>query len=156
MCGQENADYAFIVDASGSILSEEFLKLKQFIKGVVDYLSIGPELTHVGLIEYSRSAKMQFSFTQSFDKAEIKQLVDNVPHTAGITRIDLALKVASEQLFTSEGGMRPTARKVNIYYYLFECLHGIVLHLVLKPLHVELPLLPNLKILFWCNCNFRA
>lgn len=113
MCGQENADYAFIVDASGSILPEEFLKLKQFIKGVVDYLSIGPELTHVGLIEYSRSAKMQFSFTTSFDKAEIKQLVDDVPHTAGITRIDLALKVASEQLFTSEGGMRPTSRKVK-------------------------------------------
>ena len=113
VCGQENADYSFLVDASGSILPEEFEKLKTFIKGVVNYLRIGPDLTHVGLIEYSRSAKMQFSFTTSFDKEEIKRLVDDVPHTAGITRIDLALKVASEQLFTSEGGMRATSRKVK-------------------------------------------
>ena len=113
VCGQENADYAFLVDASGSILPEEFLKLKQFIKGVVDYLFIGPALTHVGLIEYSISAKMQFSFTTSYDKEEIKRLVDGVPHTAGITRIDLALKVAAEDLFTPAGGMRPNSRKVK-------------------------------------------
>lgn len=113
MCGQENADYSFLVDASGSILPEEFVKLKQFIKGVVDYLFIGPALTHVGLIEYSRSAKMQFRFTTSYDKEEIKKLVDDIPHTAGITRIDLALKVAAEELFTPEGGMRPNSSKVK-------------------------------------------
>ena len=113
VCGQENADYSFLVDASGSILPEEFVKLKQFIKGVVDYLFIGSTLTHVGLIEYSGSAKMQFSFTTSYDKEEIKRLVDVVPHTSGITRIDLALKVASEELFTPQGGMRPNSRKVK-------------------------------------------
>ena len=113
VCGQENADYSFLVDASGSILPEEFVKLKQFIKGVVEYLFIGPALTHVGLIEYSRSAKMQFSFTTSYNKEEIKKLVDAVPHTAGITRIDLALKVAAEELFTLEGGMRPNSTKVQ-------------------------------------------
>lgn len=113
MCGQENADYSFLVDASGSILPEEFVKLKQFIKGVVDYLSIGPALTHVGLIEYSRSAEVRINFTTSYDKEEIKKLVDEVPHTAGITRIDLALEVASNQLFTPTGGMRPNSRKVK-------------------------------------------
>ena len=100
------------MDASGSILDEEFVKLKQFINGVVDYLSIGPALTHVGVIEYSKSANMELSFNTSFDKEEIKRLVNNVTHTAGITRIDLALKVASEELFTPAGGMRPTSRKV--------------------------------------------
>ena len=114
VCGQENADYGFLVDASGSILPDEFLKLKQFIKGVVDYLRIGPTYTHVGLIEYSRSAKMQFNFIESYDKAEINTLVDAVPHTAGITRIDLALQVAAEQLFTLDvGGMRQNSRKVK-------------------------------------------
>jgi len=123
VCGQENADYSFLVDTSGSILQPEFVKLKQFIKGVVDYLSIGPALTHVGLIEYSRSAKMQFSFTSSYDKEEIKKLVDNVPHTAGITRIDLALKVAAEELFTEEGGRRESSRKVK---YVTSCQISII------------------------------
>ena len=117
MCGQENADYAFLVDASGSILSEEFLKLKQFIKGVVDYLKIGENFTHVGLIEYSHSAKVQFNFTRSFDKEEIKRFVDGIPHTAGITRIDLALNVYFKKLLTPEEGMRPLSRKVNCLNY---------------------------------------
>ena len=114
VCGQDNADYAFLMDASGSILPSEFQILKDFIKRVIDFLQIGPALTHVGVIEYSRGANMELSFSTSYDKEEIKKLVDAVPHTAGITRIDLALKVASEQLFTPQGGMRENARKVNV------------------------------------------
>jgi len=119
VCGQENADYSFLVDASGSIQTKEFDTLKQFLKGVVDYLKIGPAFTHVGLIQYSTSAKMQFSFTTSYDKEEIKKLVDEVSNTGGITRIDLALKVASEELFTEQGGMRNSSRKVK---YVLSCL----------------------------------
>ena len=113
MCAQENADYAFLMDASGSILPTEFLLLKSFIKQVIDFLLIGPDLTHVGVIEYSRSANMELSFSTSYDKEEIKSLVDAIEHTAGITRIDLALKVAKEELFTQKGGMRESARKVT-------------------------------------------
>ena len=115
MCGRENADYAFLMDASGSILPKEFQLLKAFVKQVIDFLLIGPSLTHIGVIEYSRAANMELSFSTSYDKEEIKRLVDNVTHTAGITRIDLALKVASEELFTSEGGMRESSKKVKFY-----------------------------------------
>ena len=124
MCGQENADYAFLMDASGSILPDEFQELKDFVKQVIDFLRIGPSLTHIGVIEYSRGANMELSFSTSYDKEEIKRLVDNVTHTAGITRIDLALKVASEELFTSEGGMRETARKVKLVkVFMYSQLH---------------------------------
>lgn len=112
MCGQASADYAFLMDASGSILPPEFDILKQFVKQVIDFLQIGPDKTHVGVIEYSRGASLQLNFTRSFNKTEIKELVDGVPHTAGITRIDLALKIASEELFTTQGGMRDDSRKV--------------------------------------------
>ena len=40
--GQESADYAMLVDASGSILPEEFDIVKEFVKQVVDFLEIGP------------------------------------------------------------------------------------------------------------------
>ena len=118
VCGQASADYAFLMDASGSILPPEFDILKQFVKQVIDFLQIGPDKTHVGVIEYSRGASLQLNFTRSFNKTEIKELVDGVPHTAGITRIDLALKIASEELFTTQGGMRDDSRKVlNLYLY---------------------------------------
>lgn len=114
MCGQENADYAFLMDASRSILPDEFQLVKNYVKDVIDYLSIGPALTHVGVIEYSKSAKMELAFDKSYDREEIKRIVDKVPHTKGITRIDLALQVASQELFTAAiGGMRNTSRKVK-------------------------------------------
>lgn len=112
MCGQFNADYAFLVDTSGSILEQEFVIVQTFIKQVIDYLQIGPNLTHVGVIEYSTRASLQLKFSTSYDKEEIKTLVDGVDQTFGITRIDLALKVAAEELFTPAGGMRASSRKV--------------------------------------------
>ena len=116
LCGPEDAfaDYAFLIDASSSILPSEFDILKTFVKRVIDFLQIGPNQTHVGVIEYSRSASLQLNFSRSFDKREIKSFVEQVPHTAGITRIDLALKVASEQLFTPQEGMRDDSRKVKL------------------------------------------
>ena len=116
LCGPEDAfaDYAFLIDASSSILPSEFDILKTFVKRVIDFLQIGPNQTHVGVIEYSRNASLQFNFSRSYDKREIKNFVEQVPHTAGITRIDLALKVASEQLFTPQEGMRDGSRKVRL------------------------------------------
>lgn len=116
LCGPEDAlaDYAFLIDASGSMLPSEFDILKTFVKRVIDFLQIGPNQTHVGVIEYSKGASLQLNFSRSFDKREIKSFVEQVPHTAGITRIDLALKVASEQLFTLQEGMRDGSRKVMI------------------------------------------
>ena len=114
MCGQLNADYAFLVDTSGSILEEEYRILQRFVTQVIDFLLIGENLTHVGLIEYSSGASLQFNFIQSFDKQEIKKSVENVRQTGGLTRIDLALKIASQQLFTQEGGMRSSSRKVKV------------------------------------------
>ena len=116
LCGPEGAfaDYAFLIDASSSILPSEFDILKTFVKRVIDFLQIGPNQTHVGVIEYSRGASLQLNFSRSYDKREIKSFVEQVPHTAGITRIDLALKVASEQLFTPQEGMRDDSRKVKL------------------------------------------
>ena len=116
LCGPEGAfaDYAFLIDASSSVLPSEFDILKTFVKRVIDFLQIGPNQTHVGVIEYSKGASLQLNFSRSYDKREIKSFVEQVPHTAGITRIDLALKVASEQLFTLQEGMRDDSRKVKL------------------------------------------
>ena len=116
LCGPEGAfaDYAFLIDASSSILPSEFDILKTFVKRVIDFLQIGPNQTHVGVIEYSKGASLQLNFSRSYDKREIKSFVEQVPHTAGITRIDLALKVASEQLYTLQEGMRDGSRKVRL------------------------------------------
>lgn len=79
------------MDGSSSIFPEEFVKMKQFIKAVIDHLSICPSLTHIGIIEFSKHARMERSF--HLDREEIKRLVDEVPHTAGFTRIDLVFPI---------------------------------------------------------------
>lgn len=131
MCGQLNADYAFLVDTSGSILEEEYRILQRFVTQVIDFLLIGENLTHVGLIEYSSSASLQFNFIQSFDKQEIKKSVENVRQTGGLTRIDLALKIASQQLFTQEGGMRSSSRKVKVQWFLNDAFLNCAIYVLL-------------------------
>ena len=44
VCGQFSADYAFLMDASGSILPPEFDILKRFVKQVID--DVGREDFH--------------------------------------------------------------------------------------------------------------
>lgn len=101
------------MDASGSIRRREFQQLKNFINSIVEFLQVGPTLTHIGVIEYSSSASLRLKFDDTYNKEEIQKRVDLIPHTRGLTRIDLALRVASEQLFTPAGGMRPNSRKVK-------------------------------------------
>ncbi|KAK3745091.1 hypothetical protein QZH41_004387 [Actinostola sp. cb2023] len=113
VCGQDASDYAFLIDSSGSIRRHEFKLLQSFIKDTIEFLHVSRLKTHIGLIEYSSKAKLWLKFDDTYDKKLVQQKVDQIIHTRGLTRIDLALKIASEQLFVSAGGMRRYSRKVN-------------------------------------------
>lgn len=101
------------MDASGSIRKGEFVLLQSFVKDTIEFLTVSESQTHIGVIAYSSDATLELKFDDSYNKIEVQQKVDQVTHTRGLTRIDLALKVASEQLFVPAGGMRVNARKVN-------------------------------------------
>ena len=56
----QQADIVFLVDGSGSIGSGNFLKLENFVKGIVGKLDVGADTVHVGVVQFSNYPKQEF------------------------------------------------------------------------------------------------
>ena len=110
-------DLAFVVDSSGSISRSNFRRLKKMLKGLLEYLNVGPDGTHAAMVAYSTDAKVEFKF-DTFLGSDITvenyaAAFDVVKHQEGYTYINLGLRLAKEELFTTDAGMRPDAIKVS-------------------------------------------
>lgn len=98
-------DVGFIVDASGS-LRLEYHKEKAFIKELVDSLGVGLSSTRVGVVTFSHIADLSIRLSQFNSKEDLKKAIDALPMIGATTRIDKALKVVVDQLFTKANGAR--------------------------------------------------
>ena len=99
-------DIAFILDSSGSIMKDEFSEARNFVKAIMETLTVSRESSHVGVMIYSNEARIMARFNEIQSNKELEDELDNLPHLRGKTRIDLALRLANAQLFTGSGGMR--------------------------------------------------
>lgn len=84
-CDDSYADVVFIVDASYSIGLENFQKVKEFIKQVVQIFHVGPQNTRVALIQYSTLAVMEFKLNSFTDVMDVLDAIDNVTYSGGAT-----------------------------------------------------------------------
>ena len=112
-CSQP-VDIAFIMDASGSIGHDDFDREKRFVQAVAKSFGVSKEGSHVGVITYSDAAAMNIKFGQHEDLASFVRDLKSLPYSRGRTRIDLALQLASEELFTRRNGMRPKVPKIAV------------------------------------------
>ena len=49
-----------MVDGSGSIGRQNFMKMENFLKGLVGKLDVGPNNVHVGLMQFSSRPQREF------------------------------------------------------------------------------------------------
>ena len=107
-------DIAFAVDASTSVGEWGYSKEKNFVRNVVRLFGISRSGTHVAVIVYSTKASVQIPLTRYLSYATFFYGVGRLPYTRGITRIDLALKAAAEEVFVEDGGSRSNVPKILI------------------------------------------
>ena len=50
---QTKLDLAFVIDGSGSVGVNNFIKVKKFLKDIVDFYNVGFDQTRIALIAYS-------------------------------------------------------------------------------------------------------
>ena len=108
-------DLGFLVDASGSIRPQEWLKVIDFVKNLLDRFDVSKDGTHVGAITYSTIAELHLRFNTVKGKhylQEVKNLLSDMRLLNGFTFPYKALKLANEELFSSRGGMRTESKKV--------------------------------------------
>ena len=110
-------DLVFVLDASGSV-REDWNVLLDFVVNVAKRVNMGPGRTHIGLVHFGNQATKLLDFTK-FDEtpyseaailAEIQRIRRPLPTER--TFINRGLRLANEEIFQPQFGMRPDVTKV--------------------------------------------
>ena len=110
-------DIAILADISRSMKDEERNHLINVTKTLVDKVGVSEAGHHFGFLTFAVKATLHSNFSNPSyynadnlkDKMEYEVKVE--PHTDE-TRLDLAMNVTLNELFSSDGGDRPNARNV--------------------------------------------
>jgi len=98
---QAQLDLIFLLDASGSVGSDNYIKEKEFIKIVASRYEL--EITNqAAVIAFSSNAYIAVPLGAYNTALSFASAVDNIPYDAGWTRIDLALHLSYNKYFSSE------------------------------------------------------
>lgn len=110
---QSVADVGFVIDASGSVGSDNFQKLLVMMQNITDRLDIGSAGTRVGVLRYSSKSrtKVVIPLGQHNTKAALKTAIENIGYTRGLTYTAYAIDKAHSDLFADA---RPGVPRVMI------------------------------------------
>lgn len=106
-------DVGFIVDSSGS-LRREYGKEKEFVKYLADSFGISPGGSRGGVITFSWHAELSVKFSDYSNSGDFNKAVDALPMFGHTTRIDKALRMARDELFSSKNGARAKVPKLLV------------------------------------------
>ncbi|XP_048579526.1 collagen alpha-3(VI) chain [Nematostella vectensis] len=109
---EEPMDIAFLVDSSGSVGKANFELQKRFITDFVGNV-YRDGAVQAAVITYSDTAKVEIPLS-SLDEVSFPQRLGNITYKGYGTRMDLALGVASDQVFTVAAGSRPYLPRVLV------------------------------------------
>nr|XP_058921448.1 collagen alpha-6(VI) chain-like [Kogia breviceps] len=112
-CKEMKADIMFLVDSSGSIGHENFIKMKTFMKNLVRKSQIGGDRVQIGVIQFSDINKEEFQLNRYMSQGEISDAIDRMVHIGETTLTGSALTFVS-QYFSPAKGARPNIRKFLI------------------------------------------
>ncbi|XP_068401997.1 collagen alpha-6(VI) chain [Eschrichtius robustus] len=112
-CKEMKADIMFLVDSSGSIGLENFIKMKTFMKNLVSKSQIGADRVQIGVVQFSDINKEEFQLNRYMSQGEISDAIDRMAHIGETTLTGSALTFVS-QYFSPAKGARPNVRKFLI------------------------------------------
>ena len=90
------ADIVFVIDESGSVIEEEFGKIKQFLTDMVNYYDISEDTVNIGIVLFAESDRVISEL--SYNKQELLTLINNMGQYKGGTCIACGLNRAITML----------------------------------------------------------
>ncbi|XP_047664873.1 collagen, type XXVIII, alpha 1b isoform X3 [Tachysurus fulvidraco] len=109
-CRFSPLDLVFVIDSSESVGPENFEIIKDFVNGLIDRVSVRPNITHVGIVLYSHMTAVISDLHRPLSRDEVKSAVRRMPYMGEGTYTGSAIHKAN-QLFRSA---RPGVRKVAL------------------------------------------
>jgi Mg-chelatase subunit ChlD len=83
----------FVVDRSGSIGSDNYELMKDFIESIVSNFIVGPDGVHVGLISFNDDPLVEFGLLDHLSNAEVLAAVEAIVFTGGGNNFHNALQL---------------------------------------------------------------
>ncbi|CAM4593692.1 collagen alpha-6(VI) chain [Lepidochelys kempii] len=112
-CKEMTADIMFLVDSSGSIGPENFLKMKNFMRELVNKSDISADRVQVGAVQFSGTNKEEFQLDRYSSKSDIFSAIDRMSLIGENTLTGSALTFVADY-FKPPKGARPTVKKILI------------------------------------------
>ena len=103
------ADVAFVLDTTAA--PENLAAMKDYIKKSTKEMDVFPAGVQIGVITSGPTAAIVWPFSGDPDKVDAA--VQSIVQQSGTPRMDLALQLANQKLFTSVNGARKEATKVG-------------------------------------------
>ena len=106
-------DVGFILDSSGS-LRNDYQNEKNFLKSLAGAFGVSKDDSRAGVITFSYYSEHSIKLKDHTDINSFNAAVDAIPLMGSTTRIDKALRLTQNELFTLENGARPGIPKILI------------------------------------------
>lgn len=103
-----------MLDSSGSVTPTEFQQAKDFIELIANSFLKNKVGSRVGLVQFSIVPTIRAWFSEELTSNQFRDVLDKVRYDGGYTRLDRALLLAGEKLFSDEEGMRKDIPKVMV------------------------------------------
>ena len=107
-------DLVFVLDSYWAETSAEWNDIKNFVKSIVQILTIGPNDVQVGVITYQWPAVNNFFLRQSTDKTTVLSLIDGLSYNPTWNNLPDALSRLVSEQFTAANGARSNQAKVAV------------------------------------------
>ena len=104
----------FILDASTSVKSDNFEKMKEFVKGFLSEADIDGGAVRVGVAMYSTGSKIMFDLNSYTNKEDVFDAIDSIYFWKGGTNTAKALEIIRTRMFTVSKGDRLNVDNVAI------------------------------------------
>ncbi|XP_072535448.1 matrilin-2-like, partial [Salminus brasiliensis] len=106
-CKGKVLDLVFVIDSSRSLRPSDYMKVKAFIKDMLQFLDVGMNRTRIALLQYGSVVQNEFFLNAFYEKEDMQQAVSQMEHLASGTMTGLALQFVREEAFTMAHGARP-------------------------------------------------
>ena len=100
-CRTVGADILFILDASGSIGSNNFALMKQTVIAFANRFAMGPSATQIAVIVFDSTIELVIEFDEYSTSTTFTAAVQNIVYSAGGTNTHLALNMTSSMFVNS-------------------------------------------------------
>ena len=111
-------DLGFILETSTSITPANFRRMKTFLKDFVKEYNIREGQTHVAGVAFGDTANLLFNFNElqknNLTLKNLTRKIDEITQVAGADRLDLALEIARDRVFSFAGGQRDKSPRVKL------------------------------------------